>query len=176
MKKTVMLAVLIGLGWASASHAVVISWSAKTVGTVVPDFAAAQLVYVSSGEWNWAEFAVNDSKYSPLELITGRPILADGSGVRQQATADYGTPAAGGIYYVVLFQNADRSGTMYRSTATADWGISTAITTDILNPKDGLFIAGGSDGSGWNVVPEPNTFALLALGAAALAARRRRKL
>jgi hypothetical protein len=142
------------------------------VGTVVPAFAAAELVYVSSGEWSWAAFEDND--YSSLELVTGLPILANG--VRQQATADYGTPAAGGKYYVVLFQNADRTGTMYRSTATADWDTSTAITTDILNPKSGLFIAGGSDGSGWQAVPEPNTFALLALGAAALAARRRRKL
>jgi hypothetical protein len=175
MKKTVMLAVLIGLGWASASQAVVISWSAKTVGTVVPAFAAAQLVYVSSGGWSWTDFEAKNANYSPLELVSGGyPILA--TGVRQQATEDYGTRGTGGKYYVVLFQNADGSGTMYRSTATADWGNSTAITTDILNPNNGLFIAGGSDGSGWSAVPEPNTFALLALGAAALAARRRRKL
>ncbi len=174
MKKTVMLAALIGLGWVSASYAVVISWSAKTVGAVVPAFAAAQLVYVSSGEWSWTEFTANDSKYSPLEFVSGYPILA--TGVRQQATEDYGTRETGGKYYVVLFQNADGSGNRYRSTATADWDTSTAITKGILNPQSGLFIAGGSDGSGWNAVPEPNTFALLALGAAALAARRRRKL
>jgi hypothetical protein len=87
-----------------------------------------------------------------------------------------------GAYFVVLFDGGGNA--VYRSVQSLAWNDTTwnAFAEDGMNPARGLFLPtggrneSGSGNSGWNPVPEPNTFALLALGAAALAARRRRKL
>lgn len=176
MKKALMLAILIGMGWVSASHAVVISWSAlvdvEDAGQVLTGLTSAQLYYVASGSWEAG------SGFGGAEavggLITGRPVSESGGmgSVREQATTDDITRSGAGAYFVVVF---DSAGTAYRSNTAIAWNDANYVTSDPMNPAGGLFIGGTTSGTDWGVVPEPNTFALLALGAAALAARRRKR-
>ena len=55
MKKTLLLAVALGLGWAATSQAVVISWAAETSGGVT-GYQSARLVYVADGTWDSADW------------------------------------------------------------------------------------------------------------------------
>jgi len=175
MKKALMIAVLIGMGWVSTSPAVVISWSAlvdvEGPDQVLTGLTSARLYYVESG--TWAVDSGFDDAEAVGSLVTGRPVsTADGMGsVREQATTD-STPREAGAYFVVVF---DAEGKAWRSSASIAWNNATYVTSDPMHPASGLFIGGGESGTGWVAVPEPNTFALLALGAAALAARRRRR-
>jgi hypothetical protein len=107
--------------------------------------------------------------------VSGRPISESGGtvSVREQTTTDSADRSAGGAYYVVVF---DGAGDAWRSNASIAWNDSSYVTFDAMNPANLLLIGGTTSGTQWGLVPEPNTFALLALGAAALAARRRRKL
>ena len=176
MKKALMVAFLIGAGLVSTSQAVVMSWSALVDAegsAVVGTFLSAQLYYVADGTWDTAAM----EGVAVGNLVVGRAISS--GGVREQATTDLAERSGSGKYYAVLFANATGTyewGATYRSTATVVWSDTTVLSMDSMNPASGLFVYGNDDGSGWHVVPEPNTFALLALGAAALAARRRRKL
>jgi hypothetical protein len=173
MNKTIVIAALIGLGWVSASQAVVISWSAETTGTSVPSYLSAQLVYVSGGVWGSYE-KVGDLAVGSYAILSG------GSGVREQDSVD--TDRSQGSYYVVLFSDAGGTQEAYRSYQALAWNDTSwdAFTYEGMGPAEGLFTPAGAVGAGpttgWQTIPEPNTFALLALGAAALAARRRRKL
>jgi hypothetical protein len=177
MKKALMVAFLIGMGWVSASHAVVMSWSAlvdvEGTGQVLTGLTSARLYYVASGSWTAGSgfggaVTVGDS-------VTGRPVsTSDGYGrVREQFTTDSELRSGSGRYYVVVF---DGAGDAWRSNASIAWNDSSYVTSDAMNPANLLLIGGTTSGTQWGLVPEPNTFALLALGAAALAARRRRKL
>ena len=176
MKKALMIAVLIGMGWVSASHAVVISWSAlvdvEDPNKVLTGLTSARLYYVASG--SWADGSGWGGAVAVGDLVTGRPVsTSDGMGsVREQATTDSTTRSGSGAYFVVVF---DSEGTAYRSNTAIAWNDATYVTSDPMNPAGGLFIGGTTGGTEWGVVPEPNTFALLALGAAALAARRRKR-
>jgi len=175
MKKALILATLIGMGWVSASHAVVISWSALVDvegGGVLTGLTSAQLYYVETR--SWAVGSGFDGAESVGALVTGRPVSESGGmgSVREQATTDSTTRSGSGAYFVVVF---DSEGTAYRSNTAIAWNDATYVTSDPMNPAGGLFIGGTTGGTEWGVVPEPNTFALLALGAAALAARRRKR-
>jgi len=176
MKKALILATLIGMGWVSASHAVVISWSAlvdvEGGGQVLTGLTSAQLYYVETR--SWAVGSGFDGAESVGALVTGRPVSESGGmgSVREQATTDSTTRSGSGAYFVVVF---DSEGTAYRSNTAIAWNDATYVTSDPMNPAGGLFIGGTTGGTEWGVVPEPNTFALLALGAAALAARRRKR-
>ncbi len=176
MKKALMVAILIGMGWVSASHAVIISWSAlvdvEDAGQVLTGLTSAQLYYVESGIW--AENSGFGSADAVGTLVTGRPVSTSGGygSVREQFTTDDEAREAG-AYFVVVF---DSDGKAWRSNASIGWDDATYVTSDPMNQANGLFIGGTTSGTQWGLVPEPNTFALLALGAAALAARRRRKL
>jgi hypothetical protein len=171
MKNKLLIAVLIGMGWVSASHAVIITWAAETTGEVVGSFTTAQLVYVAGGTWN--------SVYTSVDTASGIGVDA-GAGIVYDNLANDTTRAVG-AYFVVLFNGNDA---VYRSMQSLAWNDTSynAFAEDGMDPASGLFLATGGvyppgDGSsGWAAVPEPNTFSLLALGAAALAARRRRKL
>jgi hypothetical protein len=174
MKKALMVAILIGMGWVSASHAVVMSWSAlvdvEGDDKVLTGLTYARLYYVESGTW-----AAN-SGFSGTEavgtLVTGRPVSTSGGSVREQFTTD-STERTKGAYFVVVFDSENKA---WRSNASIKWDDATYVTSDPMNQASGLFIGGTTSGKDWGLVPEPNTFALLALGGAALAARRRRKL
>jgi len=177
MKKALMVAVLIGMGWVSASHAVVISWAAlvdvEGDGQVLTGLTSARLYYVATGSWE-ADSGF-DGAVAVGDMITGRPVSTDVSygRVREQATTDSTDRSqSGGAYFVVVF---DAVGTAYRSNTAIAWNDARYVTSDPMNPASGLFIGGSTIGTEWGVVPEPSTFALLALGAAALAARRRRR-
>jgi hypothetical protein len=181
MKKALMVAVLIGVGLVSTSQAVVMSWSALVDAegsAVVRTFQSARLYYVADGTWNTPISQGIGEGIAVGNLVVGRAIL--GGGVREQATTDLENRSGSGKYYAVLFANAEGTytgyGSAYRSTATVAWSDTTVISMDSMNPASGLFVYGNDAGTSWTAVPEPNTFALLALGAAALAARRRRKL
>jgi|GEM_PF-1225553 len=175
MKKALMVAVLIGVGLVSTSHAVVMSWAALVdvdgTGKVLTGLTSAQLYYVESGTW------AENSGFSGTEavgtLVTGRPVSTSGGmgRVSEQATTD-STTRSQGAYFVVAF---DSVGKAWRSNASIGWNEAAYVTSDPMNPAGGLFIGGTTGGTEWGVVPEPNTFALLALGAAALAARRRKR-
>jgi hypothetical protein len=177
MKKALMVAILIGMGWVSASHAVIISWSAlvdvETPDQVLTGLTSAQLYYVESGIW--AENSGFGSADAVGTLVTGRPVSTSGGygSVREQFTTDSEVRSGSGRYYVVVF---DAAGDAWRSNTGIAWNDTRYVTSDPMNSASLLFIGGTTSGTQWGLVPEPNTFALLALGAAALAARRRRKL
>jgi hypothetical protein len=178
MKKALMVAVLIGMGWVSASHAVVISWSAlvdvEDPGKVLTGLTSARLYYVEAGTWAAGSGFAGTEAVG--DLVTGRPVSTSvGMGsVREQATTDSSTERGeDGRYFVVVFDSANKA---WRSNASIKWDDATYVTSDPMNQASGLFIGGTTSGKDWGLVPEPNTFALLALGGAALAARRRRKL
>jgi hypothetical protein len=188
MKNKLLLALLIGMGWVSASQAVIITWAAETTGDVVGEFTTAQLVHVADGTWSWTEYTTAPiaNGYTTVDTASGWGVNANVGNantlgvVYDNLATD--TERSGGAYFVVLFDNGGDA--IYRSVQSLAWGDTgwKAFAEDGMNPASGLFLPTGGvnltgEGtSGWNPVPEPNTFALLALGAAALAARRRRKL
>jgi hypothetical protein len=179
MKNKLLIAFLIGMGWVSASHAVIITWAAETTGDVVGSFTTAQLVYVADSTWNSTDYLANTANYTSVDTASGSGVDA-GAGIVYDNLANDTTRAVG-AYFVVLFNGNDA---VYRSMQSLAWNDTSynAFAEDGMDPASGLFLATGGvyppgDGSsGWAAVPEPNTFSLLALGAAALAARRRRKL
>jgi len=176
MKNKLMIAVLIGMGWVSVSHAVIITWAAETTGEVVGSFTTAQLVYVAVGTWNSTDYLQTPgaSGYTSVDTASGYGVDA-GAGIVYDNLANDTTRSAG-AYFVVLFNSGGDA--VYRSVQALAWNDAdyNAFAEDGMNPASGLFLATGDERSGWAAVPEPNTVALLALGAAALAARRRRKL
>jgi hypothetical protein len=182
MKNKLLLAVLIGMGWVSTSQAVIITWAAETTGVVVGSFVTAQLVHVQDGTWSWSEYTTDPSGsgYTSVDTASGWGVDTTAGVVYDNLANDSARGA--GAYFVVLFDGVGDA--VYRSVQSLAWNDTTwnAFAEDGMNPARGLFLPtggrneSGSGNSGWNPVPEPNTFALLALGAAALAARRRRKL
>ena len=183
MKKALMVAILIGMGWVSASHAVIISWSAlvdvENPNQVLTGLTSARLYYVADGSWEAGSGFYSEGVLNPRfevvgDLVTGRPVSTSGGygSVREQFTTDSAV-RSGGAYYVVVF---DAAGDAWRSNTGIAWNDTRYVTSDAMNPASLLFIGGTTSGTDWGLVPEPNTFALLALGAAALAARRRKKL
>ena len=164
MKNKLMIAVLIGMGWVSVSHAVIITWAAETTGAVVPSFTTAQLVYVTDGTWNSTTYLANSANYTSVDTASGSGVDA-GAGIVYDNLANDTTRAVG-AYFVVLFNGNDA---VYRSVQSLAWNNTSynAFAEDGMNPARGLFLAtGGVPGdetSGWAAVPEPNTVALLAL-------------
>jgi hypothetical protein len=178
MRNKLLMAVLIGMGWVSASHAVIITWAAETTGVVVGSFTSAQLVHVADGVWSWTDYNNATVNYTPVDTASGFGVYS--GGVYDNLATD--TQRSAGAYFVVLFDGGGNA--VYRSVQSLAWNDTDyqAFAEDGMNPASGLFLPtggvneSGTGTSGWHPVPEPNTFALLALGAAALAARRRRKL
>jgi hypothetical protein len=167
MKKTIILAALLAAGTAVTSQAVVIHWA---VTESLDDATTAALVYVSTGgvapTWNGTDFGVTGTQ------IGDTAVTLPGGTVGLQATTD--AFASGGVY-VVLF----KAGNYAVSTTWLSYddkiggsGVAMdAITYNIQYPALGKFDPGFS---GWTPVPEPSTLALLAIGAAAVACRRRK--
>jgi hypothetical protein len=177
MKNTIILAALLAVGTAVTSQAVVIHWAASAPS--VSGATTAALVYVSTTggaapTWNGSGF-VGGTLITTTEGSTGGIVdaLPDHT-VGEQATTD---AFASGKVYVVLFNNVGSYAVSSTWLGSDDQiggtgGAIGAITDDIFNPPTGLFNPIGF--SGWTPVPEPSTLALLAIGAAAVACRRRK--
>lgn len=167
MKKAIVMAFLLALGWAFTSQAVVIDWATDGV----PDGASsAILVYVSDGS---TPSYTGGSIANGTELgsaVSGLAITPDGVG--EQSTTD-STTRNSGAYFVVLFKTVDDVTYYSYSTTSLVYSDTSAITSDAMTPASGVFSP--SSFSTWTTVPEPGSVVLLCLGGAALALRRKQR-
>jgi hypothetical protein len=168
MKKTFLVALLLAAGGVLTSQAVVIHWATDGYGGAsYGDVGSAFLVYVSSGTPAYAGDVLTNGEIIGGE-VTGLPISP--GGVWQQDAAD-GTPRSAGAYYVVLLHTG---GAQYSYSTTAlVWNDTTSITWDEMAPAPGVFAPDGF--TPWAPIPEPGAAALLAVGAAVAALRRRKR-
>ena len=155
-----ILAVFAGV---MTSQAVVISWASEAV---LPEATSAQLVYVSNGATPPVYSGGTLQNGSSLATASGAAI--DGTYLYEQTTTDGSNPGSG-AYYIVLF-NSDASQYSVSTTSIA-WNDSRIGTSEMDPP--GTFSAAGF--GSWTPVPEPSSAALLCLGAAAFALRRRKR-
>jgi len=155
MKKTLLLALLLGLGWVSTGQAVVVYWAATTSSET---YNSAQLVYVAGGTWS--------GSYETVDTASGGALMANGAGVYAQSSTD-SDDRSGGAYYVALFNDGNLLA--YSSTSLPD-DDPNAISWDVMNPPSDVF-----NPSSWSPIPEPATSALFCVGAAVLAWRRRKR-
>lgn len=162
MNKIVLAGFLVMFGWVVNSQAVVISWSSTGLLTGT---ASAQLVYVSNntpptynGSWS-----VNAS---PLATASGGAV--DVPYLYDQTTSD-DTGRSDGRYYVVLFNTGS---TQY--AVSTDWLAynDPKLGTSEFDPPSTFY---ANNFGTWQNVPEPSAAALLCLGAAAAALRRRKR-
>jgi hypothetical protein len=170
MKKSMLLAVLLAMGYVCTSQAVVIHWA---VTTPVPGALNAALVYVNSGAepptWDGTGYNSGSTRIATAEALPDYTVGA-------QATT---FTAGSGGYYLVLFNAA---GQYAVSTSWLSWDDKLngsgspigAITSDIMFPAETAFGPSVSFG-GWVTVPEPSTAMLLMAGAAMAALRRRKR-
>ena len=167
MKKSLLSAILLGIGWVSTSQAVVIHWAAETTVT----FTSAQLVYVNSVNVGDVTYItgllppVIDTAYIPGDAVSG-------VGVYDRTAADGITRTDGG-YYVVLFNGAQA----VQFSSLLAYNDPNAIDSVPMSPGVNVFSPGtaGNPAGGFTPVPEPCTMALLCFGAATVAIRRRWK-
>lgn len=155
-------------------------------GTTISDWTADidyVWIYQSDNKLNDAADVVGGS----ATLVTGSSTLIsatpDGKGVSVDVQNQL---TAGKFYYLVIFKDADTSvdGDLYgyvvseavQYTGTGSNGFSNTAVSDEVMPDIGDFYMPGWMGGTWSApraTPEPTALALLALGAAGLALRRR---
>jgi len=163
MKKFSCMAFMMVLFAAFSAQAVVIHWAV----TSYPDantVTAAQLVYVSSG----VPVATAGTITTGDVLGSAAAMAITPFGIGEQNTVDPTTQTQG-AYYVVLFYAGLGSNYYLYSSALA-FNDPDSITADIFTPATVVF-----DPSSWTTVPEPGSAALLALGMAVLAFRRKQR-
>lgn len=174
MKKSLLMAVFMTFGCVAVSQAVVIHWAATTS---LITYSSAQLVYVSQGSGATVEQILAGATVGGA--VSGGGLNGSGqpSGVYER-TASYASGSDIGAYYVILFDGLSAAAVSQNSLA---WNSTDGeITQDLMAPYTGVFVAGLPNGTtgignGWTPIPEPSTFALLAVGAAVVAWRRRKR-
>jgi len=168
MKKTALLALLLVMGCVVSSQAVVIHWAADTANDGYT-YTSAKLVYVSDGLIPNTPALVAGADV--IGTASGNSLIAgtgQTDGVLERMSTDEETRSGDGKYYVVLFNSLGSA--IAVSSIGLDWDDDNAITGSILDPASGVY-----NPDTWTPVPEPSTFALLAVGAAAIAWRRRKR-
>lgn len=165
MRNALCMAVLLAFGGVLTSHAVVIHWA---VDTPLSGTESAQLVYVSSGTPAYTDFALSNGSAVGDE-VSGLAVTP--AGIGEQSATD--VTRGNGAYYVVLFRDNNGTTEYAYSTTALLYNDTVAITDDEMAPALGVFNPPGF--SGWSPVPEPGSMALLCVGAAALALRRRKQ-
>lgn len=171
--KKVFLFLLCALGFALSSQAVYIYWDMDELNEVTEQATSAQLVYYASDQGGLA--------FDSTGAITGgsTPINVPNSGTFSPTMAyeegylvDVGAePDSSGTWYVVLFNNnGDYISSSVSASSVAYWN------GDISNPVNMTTGMGTLNLSvqAWAPTPEPCSVALLLLGAAAVAARRKK--
>lgn len=162
MRNAFLGAVLSLLG-AMSSQAVVISWSGDSLPA---EATSARLVYITNGET--PSYSGGAVLQNGSELASASGYAIDNGTLFPQMTTD-GITRSSGAYYIVLF-NSDAS-----QYAVGDLVIAyndSGLGSSEFDP--GAVFSSTSYGS-WTPVPEPTSAALLCLGAAALALRRRKR-
>jgi len=174
MKKLMMMmAVAMVAGFVQAASIV---WSGTTLGPSAENLASST-AYVMS-----IYFFSDAGGTTPILGGSGVQISDDTA----SATAAYGgisanlfTGGATAGYYARMIISSDAGpGTWTRTSAIRQLATIPTLGNLTVNTSTGLGFVGGTGGgtlwtAGWVAVPEPTSFALLALGAAAIGLRRR---
>ena len=167
MKKAVFIALLLALGAAFSSQAVVIGWAVESLPA---EAAMARLIYVADGSQPSLDGSGNWS--AGVELVSGyvSGSAIDGSTLYPQETTDAQTRSSG-AYYVVLF-NAAFTEYAVSSTAAA-YNDAAAVSTGDFDPITGYFTP--TTFTGFEPIPEPSTAMLLIAGVAVAVLRRSKR-
>ena len=160
MKRFFYISLLLALGIAGQSKAVVISWASEALASGT---TSASLIYVSEGAPTYADGVLQNGTV----IGTASGYAIDGTTLYAQSSADVTRDV--GSYYVVLFNDSSQYAV---STTALPYDDTTAITRDLMYPAPRTFSPDAF--SGWAPVPEPGS-AMLLLAGGALAALRRRK-
>jgi hypothetical protein len=191
MKKLALFALIGIFSLAVSAQAVVVHWAVDTDPTDVyvdgpgggwnnstyMSYSSAQLVYVLDADLplnlSYDEYAAAIASGVVIGTASGNAII-DGNGytagVYERGNSD--NTRTEGKYYIVLYDVlfGAISGTAI-SVAGLNYNDANAITFDPLNPALDAFMP-----EQWILpVPEPSTYALLAVGAVAVLLRRRKK-
>jgi len=176
MKKFLCITFMFVLCAAFSAHAVVIHWSVEGYSGA-NTLTSVQLVYVSSGVAPVYAADVLSNGSNVGAAVTAPDLSLTPLGVGEQSTVDSVDRSgdANGAYYVVLFDNiAGVDSFRYGLTSLAN-DDTASITADIFSPATSVYDANLGGVSDWAPVPEPGSAALLALGLAALAFRRKKQ-
>lgn len=168
MKKAFLVSLLLVLGCVMSSQAVIITWSTDGYDGL-SGVTEAVLVYVSSGSAPvyTTDFAITTGQEVGAH-VAGLAITP--AGVGEQSSELTPNPTQG-AYYIVLFN--DNNQYAYSSALAYNDTLWDALTYDVMAPASGSFDANSF--TTWITVPEPGSALLLAVGAAVVALRRRKK-